>query len=171
MTDRLSTRRYRPGDAERVRELHEAAMRDADAYDESVPDDDLDAIEATYLDAGGEFLVGTVDGEVVAMGALRPAGDRTAPLFDSLREPAAEVTRMRVDPDHQRRGYGRRLLAALEDCARELGYRELFLDTQPHQRAARGLYESSGFRQARVVEVDAFGDAFELVLYRKPLDD
>jgi GNAT superfamily N-acetyltransferase len=167
----LTIRRYQPGDAERLRALHEAAMRDADAYDPDVPDDDLDAIEATYFDSGGEFLVGTVGGDVVAMGALRPAADRTAPPFDTLRDPAAEVTRMRVDPDHQRQGFGRRLLAALEDRAREMGYRDLFLDTQAHQQAARCLYESSGFEQERVVEVEAFGDTFELLLYRKPLDD
>ena len=43
-------------------------------------------------------------------------------------------------------GIARRLLAALEDAARELGYERVRLDTGARQPHARALYESAGFQ-------------------------
>ncbi|MFT4883059.1 MAG: hypothetical protein ACI8U4_000557 [Natronomonas sp.] len=96
----LSLRRYRPADRERVLELHEAAMRDVGAYVEGVSDPDLEDIITSYLDSGGEFLVGEVDDEIVAMGAFRPAEGYITEFLDGLSNPA-ELKRMRVAPDHQ----------------------------------------------------------------------
>jgi len=136
MADDLSIRRFDPGDGDRVRELHEAALRSVDAYVEAVPDPDMHDVEETYLDDGGEFLVGEIDDEIVATGALRREDATTA-----------EVTRMRVDPDHQRRGYGTAILAALEDRAAVLGYETLVLDTLDRQTGAKRLYESFGYER------------------------
>ena len=38
-------------------------------------DDDLHHIEAEYIDTGGEFSVGIIDGRIVAMGALKRLTD------------------------------------------------------------------------------------------------
>lgn len=166
----LRVRRYRPADGQRVAALHEAAMRDAGWYSPDVPDDDLDDVEGYYLECGGEFLVGELDGTTVAMGALAPAKGGVAELFEDLREPAAEVTRMRVDPDHQGRGYGRRIYGALEGRAREAAFRELYLDTDPDRESVRGFYESLGYTHERTVALEAHGEAFDLALYRKRLE-
>jgi ribosomal protein S18 acetylase RimI-like enzyme len=99
-------------------------------------DDDLRSVRESYLDVGGEFLIGVVDGEVVAMGALR-----------RLSATAAEIKRMRVDVRYQRQGFGRTILARLEGRARELGYRTLRLDTTVSQVPAQHLYRSSGYRE------------------------
>jgi GNAT superfamily N-acetyltransferase len=154
MADDLSIRRFDPADGDRVRELHEAALRSVDAYVEAVPDPDMADIEGTYLDGGGEFLVGEVDDEIVAMGALRREDRRTA-----------EVTRMRVDPDHQRQGYGTAVLAALEDRATELGYRTLVLDTLDRQEDAKRLYESFGYERTGGERIGEF----EQLFYEKTL--
>jgi hypothetical protein len=95
----LELRRYEDSDAATVWR-HEEGMRQADAHaGDGSWDDDLRSIRATYLDAGGEFLVGVLDGDVVAMGGLR-----------RVSETVAEVKRMRVDARVQRRyeasGYG-----------------------------------------------------------------
>ena len=136
-TGGLELRRFEAGDARAVRELHELALRQAGAHLGRGPwDDDLDSIAATYLDDGGEFLVGTYDGRLVAIGALRHITDTVG-----------ELKRMRVHPAFQRRGYGRLVLAHLEDRARELGYRELRLDTTIMQVAAQRLYASAGYRE------------------------
>ena len=97
-------------------------------------DDDLRSVPASYFEQGGEFLVGVIDGEVVAMGALR----RISPSV-------AEVKRMRVDVRFQRHGFGRTILSRLEQRARELGYRTLRLDTTVSQIPAQQLYRSSGY--------------------------
>lgn len=131
----LTIRRYQLADQEAVWSLHNLALREAGAYAGNGPwDDDLRHVEAAYLSSGGEFLVGTLEGRVVAMGGLRR---RSAEV--------AEVKRMRVHPGVQRRGYGRAVLAALERRARQLGYVRLVLDTTTRQRAAIALYQGHGF--------------------------
>ena len=78
MTVGLRLRTYDPRDEAAVRALHEWALRDAGVDPADVPGtDDLNAIEASYLDAGGEFVVGVVD-------AADPANGPT----DSANSPA-----------------------------------------------------------------------------------
>jgi GNAT superfamily N-acetyltransferase len=109
----LELRRYEESDASRVWCLHDEGLRQMDArWGDGPWDDDLRSVDATYLGNRGEFLVGTVNGEVVAMGALR-----------RVSATAAEIKRMRVDVRFQRQGFGRVLLKALEDRANELGLR------------------------------------------------
>lgn len=131
----LAIRRYQDSDRAAVWFLHNAGLDQFGANAGHGPwDADLGAIEATYFDNGGEFLVGTCDGNVVAMGALR----RSAP-------DRAEIKRMRVHPDFQRRGFGQAMLGALESRARELSYRLLHLDTTVQQLPAQQLYLKNGF--------------------------
>jgi ribosomal protein S18 acetylase RimI-like enzyme len=78
-------------------------------------------------------LVGAIDQRVVAMGALR-----------RLTSARAAITRRRVHPAFQRRGYGRRVLHELERAAKRLSYRSLVLDTTVEQTAAQALYRAEG---------------------------
>ena len=147
----LHVRRFEAGDARAVRELHDVALNTVGAHAGRGPwDHDLDSIQATYLDDGGEFLVGPCDGRVVAIGALRHVTDAVG-----------EIKRMRVHPAFQRRGFGRLILTRLED--RELGYRQLRLDTTVIQTAAQRLYQSAGYRQVGRGQLAGF----EVVYFEK----
>ena len=133
----LELRRFEPRDARAVRALHDRALTDAGApVGRGRWDDDPDSIPSTYLEEGGEFLVGVYDKRLVAMAALR-----------HVTGTVAELRRMRVHPAFQRRGFGRLVLARLEDRARELGYRRLRLDTTVIQTAAQQLFASAGYRE------------------------
>jgi ribosomal protein S18 acetylase RimI-like enzyme len=133
----VSIRRYRPADREAVRKLHDEALNDVGAHLGRGPwDGDLDAIESVYLRAGGEFLVGALEGVIVAMGALRLDPDGRA-----------WITRMRVSPRLQGRGIGQALLDKLHRRAAELGYETLHLDTTVQQTAAQRLYKKNGYRR------------------------
>ncbi len=146
----LRIRRYEPEDREAVWRLHNEALDEVGAHLGNGPwVDDLHGIEAAYLEAGGEFLVGVLDGRVVAMGALR----RVSPE-------EAEVKRMRVEPALQGRGYGQALLDALHHRAAGLGYSTLRLDTAVRQRAARSLYERNGYRESRRGRIGQFDCVF-----------
>jgi len=90
----------------------------------------------------GAFLVGSLDGEPVACGCLKTMGKRVGYL-----------KRMWVSGSVRGLGVGRRLLGALEQEARELGFRTLRLETNRALREAIALYRSSGYR-----EVAAFND-------------
>lgn len=141
MGEALRIRRYRRPDREVVMRLHriglaQVGLRPGDGV---YYDDDLPRIQEVYLDDGGDFLVGEIggpEGQVVAMGAVR-----------RLDEAAAEAVRLRVHPAHQRRGYGRAMLRAVEARAAELGYRTLRGDTTERQTAAIALYAEFGWRE------------------------
>src|SRR6266568_4704196 len=126
----LELRQYRPTDHDEVWNLHNVALWQVGAHAGNGPwDNDLHKIEEVYLNNGGEFLEGLLDGQIVAMGALK-----------RISEDKAEVKRMRVHPDYQRRGFGQEILSVLEARAKELGYRTLTLDTAVVQTAAQQLY-------------------------------
>ena len=83
----------------------------------------------------GAFLVARVEGAVIACGGLQRHA-RTV----------GEVKRMWVDPAWRGCGLGVRLLAALEDAARQLGYREVYLDTNGTLTEAIAMYGRAGYR-------------------------
>ena len=91
-------------------------------------------MQQIYLSAGEEFLVGEIDGEIVAMGALLPVDAETA-----------EVKRIRVRPAVQGQGLGEQMLTTLEMRAHELGYKYLKLDTLEMQTSAVKLFRRNGY--------------------------
>jgi ribosomal protein S18 acetylase RimI-like enzyme len=135
----LTIRRYQSSDHTAVCELHKTVLLAAGAYIGSGAfNDDLDQIEAVYLDGNGEFLVGTLQDRVVAMGALR----RTDP-------DRAEIKRMRVHADFQRHGFGQAIYTMLEKRAIELGYSVLHLDTAVVLVGAQHFYTKNGYKEVR----------------------
>lgn len=155
MTEPLRLRRYEAADHDAVWTLHNVALDVAEAHGGHGPwDADLHRVDREYIDAGGEFLVGFYGPGLVAMGALRP---HDAAL--------AEIKRMRVHPDWQRRGHGRRLLRELEAVARARGFRRLILDCTTAQHAANALYRSEGYRETHRGTLGRF----TLVHYEKTL--
>ena len=151
----MNIRQYRSTDENAVWNLHNLALEATGAHAGNGPwDDDLKSIEEVYILSGGDFLVGELDGMVIAMGALK----RT----DSER---VQLKRMRIHPSHHRKGYGQIMVTALEERAVALGFRIVHLDTTTIQVAAQKLYEKNGFRK---VGEDRF-ERFEVLLYEKEL--
>lgn len=63
-----------------------------------------------------------------------------------------EIKRMYVRPEFRRMQYGRAMLHAIEERARELGYTALVLETGEPQPEAMALYRSQGYQ-----EIPGFG--------------
>ena len=101
---------------------------------------------APNLDAfappGGAFVLMRINGAPVGCGGFK----RDAP-------DTAYLKRMWVAPEARGLGLGKRLLAALEEKARSLGYSKLRLETERTLSEAQRLYRSSGY-----VEVPPFND-------------
>ena len=155
MNEELLIRRYEPGDKNAVWRVHEAAFRATLPRFLPAVDRDLRNVPNAYLDAG-EFLVGEVDGGIVAAGGFRRTDERTV-----------EFKRLRVHPDCWRLGYGRAVVEALEDRARDRGYERAMLHTSEQLEAAQSLYRSEGYRETkreRHSEAD-----MELVYFEKRL--
>ncbi len=150
MDDAIFIRRYEPRDYDAVWKLHNAALQDAGAHlGNGSWDDDFHDIEGVYLEDGGEFLVGELDGKIVAMGALKRTG-----------RSLAEIKRMRVAPKFQGRGFGQELLALLEKRTVELGCPSLHLDTTAGQLAARVMYAKNGYMETGRGRIGPFERVF-----------
>ena len=74
---------------------------------------------------------------------------------------------MYVVPERRGAGLSRRILGALEDEARSLGYRRVRLETGFRQHEALGLYRSSGF--AEIPRYGPYVDDELSVCFEKPL--
>jgi ribosomal protein S18 acetylase RimI-like enzyme len=79
------------------------------------------------------FLVGMVDGEVIATVMAGYDGHR------------GWLSYLGVDPAHQMRGYGREIVAAAELRLRELGCPKINLQVRSANTAAMEFYRSIGF--------------------------
>ena len=132
----FSVREFRPADAAAVWRVHECAFRASRLPFEDDPELERDLGEPTahYVGGDGTLLVG--DERLVALGASVPVDETTV-----------EFRRLRVDPDHQRRGYASRLLGELRARAVADGFETVVLETDERLRAARALYESRGYEQ------------------------
>jgi GNAT superfamily N-acetyltransferase len=152
----LEIRRYQAADNPAVWELHHLALGPTGAYfHDGIWDADLHDIPHHYLQNGGEFLVGVLDGKIVAMGAFRKKS-----------ETLAEIKRMRVLPEYQRRGFGQAILNQLEAKAIQLGYTELCLDTTTLQIAAQKMYQKNGYNETGRGQLPPF----EVIYYHKSLN-
>ncbi len=79
-------------------------------------------------------VVAYVDGVPVGIGAIKRFSDEVA-----------EVKRMYVKASHRRLGIAAQVVQALEQWAKELGYRACVLETGKKQPEAIALYKKLGF--------------------------
>jgi ribosomal protein S18 acetylase RimI-like enzyme len=127
----IEVRLLGPGDAAVLARIAE------DTFDEP-PEP---ALTAEFLaDPRHHVAVALADGVVVgfASGVHYVHPDKPAELF---------VNEVGVSPAHQRRGIGRRVLAALLEHGATLGCVKAWVLTEPENAAARALYAAGGGRQ------------------------
>ncbi|MFD1512129.1 GNAT family N-acetyltransferase [Halomarina rubra] len=172
MTPPLHVRRYEPPDENAVWTVHDRAFRASPMEFFPWYNRYLRHVPETFLDAGGEFLVGvvterdgraeteTTDGRVVAIGGFLPVDDGgtrdDAIETDTVR--TAELRSLRVDPSAQRRGYGKTLVRDLEHRARRRGFERMTLHTEPALAAAQAFYRSLGYEERHAATDDAAAD-------------
>lgn len=125
-----------PGSPEAVgavrRYFAELDQRFPDGFDPGdAATSDVAGMSAPY----GVFLVGRIDGDVVACGGLQ-----------RHRATVGEIKRMWISPEWRGCGLGPRMLAELEEHARRLGYRDVHLDTNGTLVEAIAMYRRAGYR-------------------------
>lgn len=144
----FTIRPYQPSDRRQIRELHDRTPPAGSPYlGPQVWFPDLDDIRGNFL----AFWVATqptVDRELVVgfVGVQTP--DIEVP--DSLlrgRSRVARLRHMRVAPECQRQGLGRRLTHTVVDWAQDHAYETVIVETTPQQEAAVLLYEHMGFSE------------------------
>ncbi|WP_192497066.1 ABC transporter permease subunit [Gulosibacter chungangensis] len=114
--------------------VHEYSTRYSDIEGHDARSEVYSNLEVYTAEQQGTFVL-LLDGEIaLAAGAGKRLDDDTI-----------EFKKIWTNPERRGEGLGSRLLAALEDAARELGYRKVFLTTGPRQPEADRLYERNGY--------------------------
>jgi putative acetyltransferase len=108
------------------------------AYHESIHElKDMDDIQKGYFENGGTFLGMFKDGEMICTGALRRINDETC-----------ELKRLWLLDEYHGQGLGYRMLQELLTIAKDMGYRHVWLETDPvAQSRALEFYKQAGFRE------------------------
>lgn len=107
----------------------------------------------------GAMVIGMLDGVPVTGGAFRRFG-----VVEG--DDTAELKRIWTDRRHRQRGYGRALLAELENRIAVLGYSRIYLTTGDRQPEAEALYAAAGYTRLAAPRpgTEAYDIAFEKVL-------
>ena len=111
-------------------------LAEAIAYYESKGElHDMDALEQTYFDNEGIFLVMTDENQIIGTGAIRRLDDTTC-----------ELKRVWLRFEYHGKALGYRMIQELLAFARGTGYRRIRLETDRHdQHRAYDLYKRLGF--------------------------
>jgi GNAT superfamily N-acetyltransferase len=109
--------------------------------------EELATLPGAYARPRGRLLLAGPAPQAVGCIALRP-----------LDAHAGEVKRLYVRPEARGTGLGARLASAVLEAAREIGYRELKLDTLARMTEARALYARLGFTECAPYYRNPLGD-------------
>jgi ribosomal protein S18 acetylase RimI-like enzyme len=154
-------RELRPGDTERIVELHDELYRREydrnDAFVDAVRTKLQAAVEAGWPRGGGVWLAER-GGQVLGSVALTDEGGGEGRIRWVL-----------LHPSLRGRGLGRRMVGEAVARARELGMRKLTLDTFSDLRAAARIYRSLGFRVVSERERDDWGPTINYQVYELEL--
>ena len=103
-------------------------------------DANLDKLSEYYLaDKSKRFYFIALENETIIGGI----GLAEVEFFDDC----AELQKLYLIDEAKGRGLGTKLIELVEDKARELGYRRLYLETHTNLEAAIHLYEKCGYRE------------------------
>lgn len=99
-------------------------------------EEELRHLEAKYGGPAGRLVLARADGEAAGCVALRRMSDTRC-----------ELKRLYVRPAFRGRGLGRTLTERMIAEARQIGYRDMVLDTLPFLTEAISLYRRLGFQE------------------------
>ena len=88
-------------------------------------------------------------------------------LFDED-DPGCHIVSLAVHPDYQGQGYGRKMMAFIEERARQRGRESLRLEVRADNQRARDLYAALQYHESGLL-ADFYGDGIDGVRYVKPL--
>lgn len=143
---RVSVRRARPPDAERLAEMERACFRS--------PQPHLILHVCGFVDG---FLVAESDADLLGYVLFTPSSSSQA-----------RVMSLAVSPDYRRQGVGTLLMRGMLDVLRGRGFDSVGLEVRVSNEAAQSLYADLGFQMAGV-ERGYYDDGEDAYLMEKNL--
>ena len=101
-------------------------------------DPTTDHLYELFRHPGSVYWIAEVDGTMAGGCGIYPT--------PGLPEGCAELVKFYLSEPFRGKGTGRALMEKCFESARELGYRQLYLETLPELGKAVGMYEKAGFR-------------------------
>ena len=108
----------------------------ADGPGFAIHDAEVGAMHAAYAKSGCAYFVVELEGKVHGGGGIAPLDGETG---------VCELRKMYFLPELRGLGAGSALIIRCLDAARELGYRQCYLETLTGMDAAQRLYQKHGF--------------------------
>lgn len=160
-----SVRSVRPADRDPLWRVHDRALRASALRYDPEYNRYLRHAERAFLDAGGEFLVGTVpptsldgdhddlavdDRRLIAIGGYQPLSALSAadqPPGDGSDEGTVRIRSVAVLPACQGQGVGADLVERLESTARRAGYDRVVLASVAEMADARAFWRAMGYER------------------------
>ena len=158
-----------PADAERIGEIHVRSWQTA--YQGILPPDFLASLSIeTRVERWRTDLAAMDESSLALVIENRSSVDGFARLSPSADRSDGEVQAIYLDPDHWRRGWGRQLMTAAEECLIELGWREAILWVLERNEPARRFYEALGWQvEPHRALLNIGGADVQEIRYRKVL--
>lgn len=100
-------------------------------------EEELASLPGKYAPPKGRLYLSFVGEKLVGCVALRPINDTEC-----------EMKRLYIKPEFRGQGMGRILAEKIISDAKEIGYKQMFLDTLDTMKSALNLYASLGFKDA-----------------------
>lgn len=132
-------RQIEPRDNEIVAKIERNAFDEFDAprTGSVYSDPRMDNLSEEFKRDDAEYWVIEKDGTVLGGCGFYPT--------DGLPEGMAEVVKFYFSPLLRGKGFGRKMLALIEERAKAAGYRQLYIESFPEFGRAVSLYEKAGF--------------------------
>ena len=102
-------------------------------------DPELEDMYTAYAAPGHRYFVVEYQGQVRGIAGI-------APLAGCDDKQVAELRKMYFHSSLRGQGLAHVLMRTCLDCAQEMGYRYIYLETLPHMNAAQSLYRKHGFK-------------------------
>jgi putative acetyltransferase len=101
-------------------------------------DPKTDDMYSLFTTKGSAYWIAEENGVIIGGCGLFPT--------EKLPDGCAELVRLYLDASQRGKGIGWNLMQLTFETARELGYKQLYLESLPELEKAIGLYESAGFK-------------------------
>lgn len=112
--------------------------------------------------SGGAFFGVFNDGKVIGMGGIIKKSEKEA-----------ELCKLHLKKEYKGKGYGRKLVCFIEECAKQAGYEKLSLHVTKTQEPAIGLYQKLNFNKVKEyiykIEIDGKIYSYDTLYMEKTL--
>ncbi|WP_372755262.1 GNAT family N-acetyltransferase [Mariniflexile sp.] len=101
-------------------------------------DEETPRMYESYQNDNDVYYVIDVNGKVLGGGGVKP--------LKGFETEVCEIQKMYFSPKIRSKGYGRKVFEACLKAAKDLGYKQCYLESAPQLKAAIHIYESYGFK-------------------------